>query len=535
MAKSVPPGNFDIKLKFGAGINSRGSPDEIDIAECAAGQNFRLDHSNTSLRPRKPIDMEGTAPNAGRINGFAQLRKSDGSITTLVQAAGKVYSWDGGGGWVDTGVSVSSNARLRGDPKKAYWPLGSEKVIIADLARVEPVMEWDGTTLSNMTHNLAGDFKAKYVYVVGERAYYANVESNSTVTSHMIVGSELSDYASLSTSDRPSSALGAADPFFLLTPDLKSVNGIERAFGVTFVSSDLGSMFKLTGSDSTDFAIDEFYQGSQASGDEAMVFVGNDVFYGRIGRIESMVATDQFGDVETEDPSVDIQDQTESLKNWTALYNPRYQLVYMFDDGLGTVYVFYKPGAEQDTNLSKWTKYTTEHAFNFQVTAAMTLFNPDTGLEDVYMGDASGNIYRLEGDSTTGDAGSANIKVSRTSRIFVPDLDQHEYEIEGFVTFLKEDAASVTITMQYQGVNVFDRAIGPISLPAPTGDSYFGGSAYFGGDFYFGSSGRGKYTRKRFSAGHGSNYVQIKTDLEGTADFAVQEVLIRGRTSTQPR
>jgi len=524
----TPPQNLDLKLRFGAGLNSRGSADEIDAIECADGENYRLDRNNSEFRPRPPFDLAGTAPNAARINGFAQLRKVDGTITTLVQAGTLVYKWDGADDWVDTAVTVSSSARLRGDPKKSHWTLAPEKVLIADIARVEALMEWDGTTLGDVSTNLAGDFKCKYVLVDGERALYSNVESNSVVTPHMMVGSKVEDYTTLTTSNKPASALGKADAFFMLSPDLKPINGIERAFNVTFFSSELGSMFKITGEDSQNFLMDSLYAGSNASGDEAMVFVGNDVFYGRIGRIESMIATLNFGDIESGDPSVPIQNLIEDKAAWTALYNPITQLVHFFHSDLGEIWTYYKPLIARDERLSPWIRYTTLHPSNFQITAAMVLFNPSTGDDTTFFGDAIGRVYRLEGTGTGGDGGTTDIKAFRTSRLFAPRLDETQFEIEGWVTFLKREATSLTITAKWQGDLVFDRTFS-IPIDAPTGGAFYGGDFHYGGEHFYGSSELDKFKRKRFDVGTGSNFIQWKTEVQSKADYKIQELLLRSR------
>ena len=61
-----------------------------------------------------------------------------------------------------------------------------------------------------------------------------------------------------------------------------------------------------------DFEMVSLFPRSGAKGRESLVHAGNDVMYGRQGRIESVGATEQFGDVETNDLSEDISNLIET-------------------------------------------------------------------------------------------------------------------------------------------------------------------------------------------------------------------------------
>ena len=129
-----------LTLKFGGGIHSRASEDEIDKREAHDGQNFLLDLQNRELRNRPSFDLIDTAPNGAQINGLITLVKSTGTNHMAVQAGDSVYSFDG----VSFGAkiaTVNSGARLRG-PLEANWTL-DDKVLISDLAALEPFSEWD--------------------------------------------------------------------------------------------------------------------------------------------------------------------------------------------------------------------------------------------------------------------------------------------------------------------------------------------------------------------------------------------------------
>ena len=96
----------------------------------------------------------------------------------------------------------------------------------------------------------------------------------------------------------------------------------------------IGNIYKLTGSTAKNFAIDSLYEESGATGDEAIIHVGNDALWGRNGRIESLIGVDAFGDVEADDVSRWIASKVASVKGWNAKYNRRTQKAYFWpDDG----------------------------------------------------------------------------------------------------------------------------------------------------------------------------------------------------------
>ena len=52
--KKIGPEDLNVILKFGGGIHSKASPDEIDPREAADGYNFIIDLENRNLRNRPP-------------------------------------------------------------------------------------------------------------------------------------------------------------------------------------------------------------------------------------------------------------------------------------------------------------------------------------------------------------------------------------------------------------------------------------------------------------------------------------------------
>ena len=116
-------------LGYGAGINSRASEGQIDPLECSSGENFVIDPGNSEFRPRPPIDLVSTTPNGAEIRGFVTLKKTDNTVTMLVQSGTNVYKWDGA--TYSLVGTVSGSAKLRG-PREANWAL-DDKVIISDI------------------------------------------------------------------------------------------------------------------------------------------------------------------------------------------------------------------------------------------------------------------------------------------------------------------------------------------------------------------------------------------------------------------
>lgn len=522
----APDGTF--QLLFGGGIHSRASEENIDPRECSDGQNFDLDAENLQYRNRKPMDLIGTVPNAGEIRGFATLKKVDGTIAMLIQADDTVYDWDGASTFTSKGT-VSATAKLRG-PLSANFPL-DDLVLIADLNDQEGVLIYDGTTLSTMTHNLTGTFKARYITVSGERAYYGWVDSNGTQTPHVLVGSEISNYDNLSVSDRPASGIGASDPFFVVTPDLRGINGLVEAFRVLTISTQDGSVYNITGSDATDFEVAELYPRSGADGLEPVAFVGNDVVYGARERIESLLATQRFGDVENIDPSLPIGDKLAGLTDWTIVYNPRVQRYYAYAAGENTLWANHKGIGTGGLGLSPWVEWKTQLAGGITPTAMMTCLDPADGLEYTFWGDANGNVYRMEGSGSSGDGGSANILASRTSILYGVPVNAQAFNIEGIISYRKGAAATVTLTFLYAGTNVFNESL-TITLPQDTGGSFYGGDVYYGGDFYYNAPFVGRLTRQDFGAPGAGQEFQVRVQVDGTTDFEINKIEGRFSVST---
>lgn len=533
MPSRLGPSEADISLRFGAGLHCAASEEDIDPRECIAGQNFTLDMENKELKSRYGFDKVGAAPNGSSILGFATLKKSNGDISMLVQAGTTVYSWDGDATWTPVGT-VNTGARLRG--RFSHYSALDDKVLITDLALVEQVAEWNGATFQNVTFtdeldNPFGDFFAKYCYVADERAFFGNCKDSSSNLPHMLVGSKTGDYTQITVTQVPGGSLNAEDPIQLTTPDLGAINGLVNAFGTTAVSSEGFSMHQLLGSDATDFTFKSLFADSAAAGDEAVVYIGNDVLYGRQGRIESLVATDQHGDVKSDDVTRWIGDVCLSASSWTIVYNRRTQQVHAFPAGQSVCYVLFKEIIKTDSPLipieqvSPWSAWKTSHPMAFQPTAVMNAYHPVDGLEYIFMGDGEGNLYRLEGDGET-DAGYP-VVMKRTSGLFSAPLNAHVFDLSGWVKYRRNKPVDLTMNFLWSGDSPLKKVV-PIELKGDTGYAVWGGGFYWG-DFKWGSAYRNKLVRTTVGASGAGNEFQI--ELVGEGQFSIAEVGFRTTTA----
>lgn len=547
---SPQKGENIVKLRFGGGVHSRASEADIAENECADGYNFDLDVENREYRPRAPFVLCGTATNGSRINGFATFRDADGNVSLLVQAGDTVYQYDGDSTFTSVGT-VSTSARLRGH-LDANSPVDGV-VLITDLALVEPVMKWDGTTLSDVsfTNETAagfGTFKAKYCVFDNERAIFANVDAGAA-TPNLIVGSTRGDYTQISVANRPSSSLGAEDPWFLAQPDNGAINGLAKAYGVLAVSSEVGDTYRLTGADARDFQMTGLFPRSGAQGAESVVTVGADIFFGRQGRIHSLFTTANYGDVESEDISLPISDKIDDVGGWTAAYNARLQRAYWWPEDGGVCYVYHaafrtppKPTTEQiadalsgnapkNAKVSPWVPWTTTHSTDFTPTAVMSVLYPTNGLEYVLFGDASGNIYRMEGEYGSGDGGTADVTASRLSKRFQLEHDGAAFNIQGWISYRKQDAFTVTLTIEASGENIFDESI-TITIPAATGGSYYGSGSYYGGSDYYGISFSQRVARQKFAVPGKPQEFQVRVAATEDVFWRIEEIGLRFDTAS---
>ena len=379
--------NDPVILTFAGGVNARQRSADINIQECTEGQNFDLNFQSAVLKGRQQIGIVAIPPNGEPIRGIAQLVKPDGTLSTIIQAGSIVYAWDGANEFTEVGT-VSPDARLRG-PIDSNFTLDAF-IILVDLAKIENVKKWNGETFQDFEHNLGVDFKAKYVSVQNERAIFANVKTGTADTPHIILGSKIGDSEILTVTDRPSSALGFDDPFFIPTPDLRPINGLVFFANSFLFSTERGRLYVLQGKDAEDFSIEDFHAGSAVSGDEALVNIGNDVAMGLPGRIETLSGVLEFGDVETNDASwwiAPLIDGTfgEKVSSWALAYDQTGQRVFCFPNTGDDAWVLHKSllfgpnrksGLNPGKDLSPWAKWvSTEELNGFNPTAIGNIFD----------------------------------------------------------------------------------------------------------------------------------------------------------------
>ncbi len=539
----MPP----IEFRFGGGINTRASIDAVNVREATSGRNFLADLDLKDLVPRPTIQWLGRAPNNAQINGFAQLDKLDGTTSQLVQAGEKVYVWDGATGFTDTGASIAAGARLRGHWEHHNWTftLGAqnEVVLITDLALQQPVMQWDGTTLQNVSFTdgtNAVDLKAKYCVVSADRAIFGNVESPvGTVTPQVVVASKTEDYRVVS-SQRPADSLNDGDPFAVTTSDLKAVNGMVPGFGELVLSTQNGRIQRFLGTSAKDANIVDFYSQSNASGDEALVWAGNDAVYGRLSTIESVRAINNFADVTNDDLSRFIagtrQPNITGYDRWTVAYNSRTKRAFFFAQNQPILWVWSQSiHAQNGENvtpegsaglLSPWMAWTTDHPMGYQPTAVMPMLEPGTREIQVYCGDNLGNVYVLEGDqpNDSDETTSYPVRMERQS-VLVENVSAFT-DAKSYLYYKRRDAVDVGVQLDMSGEKVTSDSV-TVRLRSATGGAYYNGPYYYNdGTSVYGLSQFDRIVREPATAIGSAELMQLTLTSPGGGDYAIQRFLM---------
>lgn len=135
------------RITFGFGINETEATKDNEAED---GFNFDLELDSNNLHPRSGIDLKGTLPNAGSVNGIMQLVTTSNVETTLVYGAGDVttptiYSWDGSNTSTaftsQRTTNLASSSVLRG----TYWSL-DDYLTLQDLNKLTPILNWNGTS-----------------------------------------------------------------------------------------------------------------------------------------------------------------------------------------------------------------------------------------------------------------------------------------------------------------------------------------------------------------------------------------------------
>lgn len=328
------PQNFT--LKFGGGLNTRQLPEDIDPREATLLENVDIDIDRKSLRRRMPLiplcalsgaDWEGSAPVTAILGPFPrrQTAGEGGGLDWdqarfLIQSGTDVFQMQRvGSAWkISSSATFTVATGTRLHYTQASFSEADRYGVVTDLNKKEVVksvyIDTAGAfVVADFAHNLGGtvDLYAKYSFIEDDRLWLANITTDTagTVanTPHLIVASAREDLVTLSISNRPSSSLGAGDPFYLPTPDLKAVNGVVSALGYLIFSTHKGSMFSLVGFSAVDFYFNRLYSQSGATGDLGVTYAGNDILYYSEGAVESIAGTEAFGNVEVDDFSRPIK------------------------------------------------------------------------------------------------------------------------------------------------------------------------------------------------------------------------------------
>lgn len=504
-----------VNITFGGGLNELNDI-AIPSDEAILGQNFELGLGNTKFKRRAPFDLVGTATNASEIHGLHQLIERDGTKTTLVAAGTDMYTFDG------TTFTDKGNINANGELHDFAWEL-DETIIIVDRAKVEQVLEWDGTTLSTLTTGLGVNFFAKYGLVANGRAFMANVTTATTANPHMLVASAFENRESYDTSARGGAGgfTTGNEAFFLLTPDFKPINGMVAFQQDIVISTEGGKLYRLVGDDASNYRFVDYYAGSAAIGDNAFVNAGDDVFYMRSGGIiESLRSTDRYGDVGTDDVSLKVQDSVADQISTRIIYDQSNKKVLFFLSS--KILVLFKDLINSE--LSPWSNYKTAHASAFNTSAARYMQSPVTATttNSVFFGDDDGNIYDLNGTGTDGDAGTTDIQTIRK----LP-LQGFKYDeiLKGRIFYRRKGICNLNLSFEWGDERTTTDLI--IALKGTVGQqgNFYGGEQYYGGDFYYneGLGGAGTPVSKGFSVvGQGSSVfatLDITTNETFEIDF----------------
>jgi len=374
------------------------------------------------------------------------------------------------------------------------------------------------------------DVYSKYAIIHLGRLWIFNVRTDDgtldTELPHMCVASAFEDPETFDSTKRSGDAGFSTgnEAFYILTPDLKAINGVAVFNKQLVISTDQGRLFILSGTDSSDFTFIDYFAGSAAIGTESIVNMGNDVVYMRRGgNIDTLRSTDAKSDVNVDDISRWIPDTVKDLSESLAVYDQSLQKVLFFVSG--QVLVLFKD-ILYSSETSPWSVYKTELAFNFNTSAAKYMRRPGESTWSVYLGDDIGNIYDLNGVGA-GDNGATDIITSRKSSP-IPIQDKSTM-ISGRVQYRREGVSTLSLIFDWS--DEYNQSQVDISLNGPpTSDSgaYFGGTVYFGGLFYFnqGFSFAQKIATKGFSPTGRSTSVVMETYLSTVIKYQIDHIEI---------
>lgn len=510
------------ELRFGGGINQL-SDELVNPEECIDGENFALDVESLQFTPRPAFDLKGTATNGRNVDGIMQLVKRDDSETTLVKAGTIIYKWNGSTTWTPV-ATVATNTLPRGH----YWSL-DDVLIITDINKSTVVKQWNGSSLTTMTHAAPGvtNLYAKYGVVWQGRNWLFNIKTDSTDLPHVILASEYENYDAFDTTKTPTSTtLGAGVAFYLTTPDLKAINGVASFYDTLVVSTKEGRLFRITGTDALDYAVEEFYAGSSATGDELIQNIGNDVLYVRKGgKIERLLSTQNYGDAAADEVSRKIPDEVNGITSGIAVYDQLHQRACFFVNN--SILILDKHIMETK-DVSPWMKWTTQMASNLDVDAALYMKRPGTQNYSVYFGGPQGQVYDMNGTGT-GDAGTTLVRTYRKTKL-ISELPSYDENVMGRITYRR--TGSCTLEMTWEWTDEYSDSTNAVPLKDQitlAGTNFWNSTAnptYWGGSTYWNTGGifTPRVSTAGFSAiGKGPSFFLTLT-LNTTVSFEILKI-----------
>lgn len=374
-----------------------------------------------------------------------------------------------------------------------------------------------------ITADSGTDLYAKYSIVHDGRIWLFNVKTGSDDNPHMMVASAYETPATFSTTIRAEDNVAtASDAFYMLSPDLKPINAAFLFQDQIVISTKGGRLFRLAGVDTTDYRWVDFYLGSAAIGTETAVNIGNDAVYMRKGgNIESLRATEQFGDVSADDLSRWIPDTVKDLTDAITIYDQSNQKVFFFVTN--KVLVLFKDFLP--SGLSPWSVYVTTLDNDFNAVSAKYMLRPGKTTHSVYWGDASGNIYDMNGTGLSGDGGTNSIVTKRKTKL----IDSPIGTLVGNIRYRRQGECELTLNFDWSDEYSITSATIPLSGP-PASDSppAYGGSYYYGGDVYYnaGFEFSNKVSTRGFSpSGIGRSFT-LEQYIDTTVSFKIDHIEI---------
>jgi hypothetical protein len=343
------------------------------------------------------------------------------------------------------------------------------------------------TGTPSIKFGVGSPFYAKYAVVFLGRVWYFNITCG-TATPHMIVASYFNDPTTVDVSNQGgASSVGGGqfatglEAFYLLTPDLKPINGVSLFQNVLIISTFDGVLFKLTGTDASNFQFVPFYTGSAAVDTESMASIGNDVIYMRKGgNMNLLSSTQYFGDVRSNDISRWIPTTSAPLSAALICYDQTSQKVYIFVGGKVLVLfkdIFFAAATDSAVNigLSPWSIYTTQHPNNYNCLAATYIQDPTDLTWNTYWGDTYGNIFMMTGTGVNGDGGIYPINLVRSSALIddtiLKPFPWSEQTVLGKVQYRRRAAAQSVLGLSFQWSDEYTTSHAAVNLKTSPGNA----------------------------------------------------------------